>query len=732
MSKINVENLLKSMTLKEKVGQLLQLAPFLFTDNNNGLITGPMTDMGLTKEIINNAGSVLGISGAKEMKEIQSAYLEKNEKKIPLMIMADVIHGYRTIFPVPLAVGCSWDEDSAELLARVSGKEAAAGGVHVTFSPMVDLVRDARWGRVMESTGEDPYLNSIFARAFVRGYQNGDITKDDSVAACVKHFAAYGAPEGGRDYNTVDMSERTLREYYLPSYKAAIDEGCKMIMTSFNTVDGVPPSGNEWLMRDLLRDEWKYDGTVISDWGAVKELIPHGVAADEREAAEKAIKAGVDIEMMTTCYTHHLENLINEGVVSEELLDESVLKILILKEELGLFENPYKGADEELEENLCLCEEHREAAREVATKSMVLLKNEKILPFSKGVNKVAIIGPFADSKEILGPWSLHGRFEDAISLKEGIANKIGDCKITVVKGCAIQDDEEMANNIGMAPEHRIQAEIDKAVEAAKEADVVILALGEHHNMSGEGGSKTEITLPGLQQKLAEEVIKVAKKTAVVLFNGRPLEITELNNVAPAILEAWYPGTEGGNAIADILFGDVNPTGRLSMAVPYSVGQLPLYYNCYATGRPKEEGAYSRYCTHYLDAPNTALYPFGYGLDYTTFEYSDFAIDNNELTMDGQITVSVKVKNIGETTGHEVVQMYIRDINGTVVRPIKELKSFQRVELGTGEEKVINFTINEEMLRFHNRKCEFKSEKGKFNVMVGANSRDLETLEFSLV
>lgn len=716
--KIDVKKLLDSMTIKEKIGQLLQLAPFFFMDSIKGEITGPMENLGITSEDIKNAGTVLGVGGAKEALEIQKSYLERNEKKIPLIFMADIVHGYRTIFPIPLAIGATWDEKAAEKVARVSAKEASAAGVHVTFSPMVDLVRDARWGRVMESTGEDPFLNSVFASAFVRGYQGDDISKEGNIAACVKHFAAYGAAEGGRDYNTVDMSERILREYYLPPYKAAVEEGVKMLMTSFNTVNSIPSSGNEWLMRDVLRKEWGFDGVVVSDWGAVKELIPHGVAEDMKEAAEKAIKAGVDIEMMTSCYNQNLEKLLEEGKVSIELIDEAVLRILKLKEELGLFEDPFKGADPEKEKQLLGCEEHRKAAREVASTSMVLLKNEGVLPLSKEVKKVAIIGPYADNHEILGGWSWDGKFEESVSLKEGIINKIGEEKVIVLKGCGIVDGTD--------------EEIMAAVEAAKDADVVILALGEHTDMSGEGGSRAFIKLPGRQEELADKIFALQKKTAVVLFNGRPLEIKDLYEKAPAILEAWFPGTEGGNAAADILFGDKNPSARLAMSFPYTVGQLPIYYNAFNTGRPKPfEGSDERFCTHYLDAPNAPLLPFGFGLSYTTFEYSDFKLDAEVLTEGSSIRASVKVKNTGKTAGEETVQLYIRDLSGSVVRPVKELKGFKKVYLEAGEEKEVIFEVKEEMLRFYNNKLEFKSEKGKFNVMVGPNSRDLEVLGFEL-
>lgn len=716
--KVDIKKILETMTLKEKMGQLLQLSPFFFKEDAIGEITGPMEELGVTEEDIRNAGSVLGIGGAKEAIEIQKIYLENSEKKIPLIIMADIVHGYKTIFPIPLAIGCSWNESIAEKVAEISAVEASVAGIHLTFSPMVDLVRDARWGRVMESTGEDPYLNSIFAGAFVRGYQGDDISKDANIAACVKHFAAYGAAEGGRDYNTVDISERMLREYYLPAYKAAIDEGCKTIMTSFNVVDSVPSSANTWLMRDVLRNEWGFDGVVISDWGAVNELISHGVAEDKKEAAEKAIKAGVDIEMMTSCYVQHLEELLEEKSINVEIINEAVLRILKLKEELGLFENPYKGANAEKEAKLLLCDEHRKAAREVAAASMVLLKNNSVLPFNKDVKKIAIIGPFADNHEILGGWSWDGKIEETVSLKEGIVNKIGKGKVMVSKGCDILGGSDK--------------EIKEALNIAKDADVVILALGEHFNMSGEGGSRAFINLPGRQEQLANEIIKLGKPTALVLFNGRPLEIKDLYDNAPAILEAWFPGTEGGNAIADILFGDKNPGARLSMSFPYTVGQIPVYYNDFNTGRPKPfEECDERYCTHYLDIPNAPLLPFGFGLSYSKFEYTDFVLDSENLTIDSSIYVGIKIKNVSSIAGEETVQLYIRDVSGSVIRPVKELKSFKRVHLEAGEESEIVFEIKEDMLRFYNSDLEFKSEKGKFTAMVGPNSRDLQVLNFEL-
>ena len=711
---ININKLLEKMTLREKIGQLLQLSPVVFNNNKIGEITGPMLDMGLDEQDLYNTGSLLGISGAKNIRKIQEHYLQKNKNKIPLIFMADVVHGFRTIFPIPLAIGCSWDMDVAYKVARVSAIESSSSGIHVTFSPMVDLVRDPRWGRVMESTGEDPYLNSLFAKAFVRGYQGDDISKDNNIASCVKHFAAYGASEGGRDYNTVDISERMLREYYLPSYKAALDEGCKMIMTSFNIVNSIPASANEWLMKTILRNEWGFNGVVISDWGSIYELIPHGVAEDEYEAAKKAIKSGVDIEMMTSCYIKHLEQLVRNNEIDEDEIDESVLRILKLKEEVGLFKNPYKGMSEEIEKEVLICENHRQHARDVAIKSMVLLKNEEILPIKKDIKKIALVGPFADNNMINGFWSCEGKSDESITLKQGVINKIGNENVIYSKGCDI--------------EYGTDEDIIKAVEIAKNVDIVILALGEHEDMSGEGASRASIKLPGRQEELVDAILNVNDNVVIVLFNGRPIDIKYLSQKVPAILEAWFPGTEGGNAIADIIFGDRYPSGRLSMSFPYEVGQIPVYYNSFNTGRPIPT---ERYWSHYQDIPNEPLYPFGYGLTYTKFKYSNFELSSNNLNENNEIIAKINIKNIGTLQGEEVVQLYIRDVSGSVVRPIKELKGFKKVLLQPNEEKEVKFTINEKMLRYYTIDCQFKSESGKFIAMVGPNSKDVYSREFKL-
>ncbi|MCD7035151.1 beta-glucosidase BglX [Metabacillus sp. GX 13764] len=713
------ETLLASMTLDEKIAQLLQLAaPFFKGSEHEGQITGPLAGLGISESTAAAAGSVLGASGAKESISIQKAYLEESRHGIPLLIMADIIHGYKTIFPVPIAIGCSWDTVLAEESAAIAALEAAVSGIHVTFAPMADLVRDPRWGRVMESTGEDPYLNSVFARAFVRGFQGKNLTEDLSkIASCVKHFAAYGAAEGGRDYNTVNMSERELRELYLPAYKAALEEGAEMVMTSFNVVDGVPATGNKWLMRKLLREEWQFNGILISDWGAVKEQIPHGTAEDEKEAAKKAIEAGVDIEMMTACYPGYLKELIEEGSVNEGLVDEAVLRILDLKEKLGLFDNPYRAADEEKEQEIVFSKQHRDTARILAEKSCVLLKNEGVLPLQKE-QKIAVIGPFADNGDILGPWSWHGSKEDAVTVLAGLQKK-NLPEILTAQGSHIETgSEEM---------------LKEAEKAAEQADVIVLALGEASEMSGEAGSRASIQLPPVQLQLVQRMKAMKKPIAAVLFNGRPLDLHGVIEHCDAVLEAWFPGSEGGDAITNLLLGEANPSGKLSMSFPYSAGQIPVYYNNYNTGRPKDApDAQERYVSQYLDIPNEPLFPFGFGLSYTAFDCSHASLSSEILSPQGELTVSAQVTNTGEYAGEEVVQLYVQDLSGEVVRPLKELKAFQKIELAPGETKEVSFTLSEKDLRYYHSDLSFKSDAGKFHAFIGGSSRDLAPLSFELL
>ncbi|EOI00597.1 glycosyl hydrolase [Enterococcus moraviensis ATCC BAA-383] len=707
-------DLLKQMTVDEKVGQLLQLAAEFYSEKAEEK-TGPMTDLGLSHEDINNAGTTLGISGAKEAIRVQKAYMEHNRLGIPTILMADIIHGFRTIFPIPLGLGSSWDLEAAKKVAEVSAKEAAVSGLHVTFSPMVDLVRDPRWGRVMESTGEDHFLNSRFAEAFVKGYQGEDLKNDFfRVAACVKHFAAYGAAIGGRDYNTVNMSERQLRDSYLPGYKAALDAGAKLVMTSFNTVDGIPATGNKWLFRDVLRKEFGFDGVVISDWGAIIELIPHGIAQDKKQAAELAIKAGVDIEMMTTCYTENLKELIEEKTIDEAILDEAVLRILTLKNDLGLFENPHRGADVALEKEVVLSKEHREIAKDVAKKSMVLLKNDSILPLSKQEN-IALIGPAADSHDVIGVWSWQGKKEEAVSLAEGVQQLGAEYLIGTETFDYFNPSE---------------AAITEAIALAQKADTVVLALGEEEWMSGEASSRSDIRLPQAQLDLFKAVQAVNENVIVTLYNGRPLDLQGIDS-AKAIVEAWFPGTEAGTALADILYGEYNPSGRLSMSFPETVGQVPVYYNYDNTGRPYKPGD-EKYVSKYLDVSNFAKYPFGFGMSYSDITYKDLKLSTNEMTSDETITASITLENQSDITGQETVQLYIRDQVGEVVRPVKELKGFEKITIKAHEKRTVEFTITEDLLRYVHSDQSVTSDAGIFDIMIGANSRDVETATVKLV
>lgn len=711
--------LLKEMTLEEKIGQLFQLSPEFFKGSKNrGEITGPMKTMNIDEAIVSNVGSVLGATGASEIISIQKEHLKNNRLGIPLLFMADVIHGYQTIFPIPLAIGSSWDLELAEESAKVAAKEAAVSGLHLTFSPMVDLVRDPRWGRVMESTGEDAYLNGEFGKAFVRGYQGDDLKNDlDRIAACVKHFAGYGAAEGGRDYNTVDVTEWQLREYHLPAFKAVLDEGVKMVMTAFNTVKGIPATGNKWLMRDVLREEWGFDGVVISDWGAVLEQVNHGVAKDDKEAALKSIIAGVDIEMMTPTYVHNLKELIEENKIQESLIDEAVLRILELKNELGLFENPYRAADESLEKTIVFSDEHRQLARKLATKSAVLLKNENVLPLTSS-QKIALVGPFANNTDLLGAWSCNGSTEEVTTLAEGMAEKLAENSLFIAEGCDIETGTEK--------------QWETAKEAILKADVVVLALGESSDMSGEAASRADIKLPKAQLELIQRVKQLNKPTVTVLFNGRPLDLHGVIDTTEAVLEAWYPGSEGGRAVADLLFGDENPSGKLTMSFPYSVGQIPVYYNAFNTGRPKgAEDNPEKYVSKYLDIPNAPLLPFGFGLSYTNFEYTDAHLSDSILNENNSITLTVNIKNTGNHRGEEVVQLYIQDRHGEVVRPLKELKGFKKIFLDPGETKEVTFEINEKMLRYHHFDFKFTSDEGEFIAYVGPNSRDVIELPFKL-
>lgn len=732
-----LEQLLNDMSLEEKVGQMVQLPAGMIA--KEGLITGQVDYLHLPQEQKRLIGSVLGLTGAKDLREMQENFMAEHPHHIPLLLMYDVINGMETIFPIPLAQGCTFSPELVEQAAAVAAKEATATGLHVTFSPMLDLVRDARWGRVMESTGEDPYLNAELGKAMVRGYQGSgkgetpNLVKEGNIAGCVKHFAAYGAPLGGREYENVELSERTLREDYFPAYQAAIEEGCVMVMTSFNTLNRIPSSGNKWLMRKVLREEMGFDGVLISDYSAVDEMINHGIAADSREAAKLAIMAGVDMDMVSNAYTRYLAELVRSGEVDERLVDEGCMRVLKLKNDLGLFENPFKDGSEEKENEVILCAEHRRLAREMAAKSFVLLKNEDVLPLAKETEgTIALIGPFADSVEMFGAWSFPKKPELGVTIQQGMEAK--GAKIVVAKGCFVQDEGKQAK-VGQKDVYTVEeleARMAEAEEAAKFADVVVLCLGEHREYTGEGGSRADITLPKHQLELLQKVAKVNKNIVTVVFSGRPVVIPEVVEASKAVLMVWMPGTEGGNAIADVLYGDVMPEGKLSMCLPRSVGQAPIFYNKFRTGRPNEEGTRVGFIHGYIDESIYPLYPFGYGLTYTSFEYSGVTLHKETMTKEETLTASVTVTNTGKREATETVQMYLWDVTGSVVRPEKMLKGFSKVALKPGESKEIFFEITEEMLRFYNIDMEFVSEPGKFMVYIGTDSSTKNCAEFRLM
>lgn len=737
MEYIQLENLLKEMSLEEKVGQLVQIPAGMIA--KEGLVTGLIDNLHLSEEQKSLVGSVLGLTGAENLRELQTEFMEKHPHHIPLLLMYDVINGMETIFPIPLAQGCTFSPELVEKAARVAAREATVSGLHVTFSPMLDLVRDARWGRVMESTGEDPFLNAELGKAMVRGYQGSgkgeepDLKKPGNIAGCVKHFAAYGAPLGGREYENVELSERTLREDYFPAYQAAIEEGCVMVMTSFNTLNRIPSSGNKWLMRKVLREEMGFDGMLISDYSAVDEMINHGIAEDSREAAKLAIMAGVDMDMVSNAYVKYLAELVQSGEVEERLVDEAAMRVLKLKNNLGLFENPYKDGSAEKEKEVLLCREHRNLAREMAAKSFVLIKNENLLPLDKKANgRLALIGPYADNVEMFGAWSFPKKPELGVAVKQGMEQKCSS--LVLAKGCFMQD-EDKQTKFGQR-ESYTQEELDslvkEAVETAKKAETVVLCLGEHREYTGEGGSRVDISLPKHQIELLRSVFEVNKNIVTVVFSGRPLVLKETVELSKSVLMVWMPGTEGGNAIADVLFGDVAPEGKLSMTLPRNVGQLPVYYNKFRTGRPNEEGTTVGFIHGYIDESIYPLYPFGYGLTYTTFEYSDVVLSRETMQKSDTITAKVTVTNTGKREAVETVQMYLMDVKGSVVRPIKMLKGFRKVALKPEESKEVVFEITEDMLRFYNIDMEYVSEPGVFWVYIGADSDTKNRAEFSLL
>nr|WP_294925347.1 beta-glucosidase BglX [uncultured Flavobacterium sp.] len=707
-----VNTLLKKMTIEEKIGQLNQ-----YTGDNSA--TGPIT-INPNKQAEIKAGlvgSMLNIIGTKYTRQYQELAMQ-SRLKIPLLFGQDVVHGYKTTFPIPLAEAASWDLSAIELAARVAAKEASASGIHWTFAPMVDIGRDPRWGRVMEGAGEDTYLGSKIAYARVKGFQGNKLGDLNSVMACVKHFAAYGAAVGGRDYNSVDMSERMLWETYLPPFKAALDAGAATFMNSFNDVNGIPATGNSYLQRDILKGKWNFQGFVVSDWGSIGEMVAHGYSKDLKAAALSAITAGSDMDMESNAYRYNLAELVKEGKVSIDLIDDAVKRILRKKFELGLFDDPYRYSDGTREEKELNNPENRKAALEVAKKSIVLLKNEKqTLPLSKNLKTIAFIGPMVkEYKANMGFWAVDlpevNYDKWVVSQWDGLQNKVGkNTKLLYAKGCEVDGD----NKNGFAD----------AVAKAKQADVVILSIGERHNMSGEAKSRSDIHLPGVQEDLVKAIMATGKPVVVLVNAGRPLVFNWTADNAPAILYTWWLGTEAGNAIADVLFGDYNPSGKLPMTFPREIGQIPIYYNHFSTGRPAPNDEATGYVSAYIDLKNSPKFPFGYGLSYTKFNYSDLKLSSVKMKNTETIKVSFQLSNVGKVAGEEVVQLYLQDKFGSVVRPVLELKDFQKVNLNTGESKTIEFTIDKEKLSFYNNTLEWVAEPGDFEVMIGTSSADIK-------
>lgn len=730
-----VDGLMKKMTIDEKIGQLNLVT------RGGGVTTGAVVSNDVESKIAKGfVGGLFGITGPDNIRKAQELAITKSRLHIPLIFGSDIIHGYKTIFPIPLALSCSWDTLMIERSARLAAIEASADGLCWTFSPMVDIARDPRWGRIAEGAGEDPYLGSKIARAMVKGYQGDDLSKNNTILACVKHFALYGAAEAGRDYNTVDMSRARMYNEYLPPYKAAIDAGVGSVMTSFNVVDGIPATGNQWLLTDLLRKKWGFKGFVVSDYTALNEMIAHGMG-DLSKVSALALKAGLDMDMVGEGFLLSLKKLLYENKITIQEINSACRRILEAKYKLGLFIDPYRYCNNERAVKEILSPDKRSAAREFATHSIVLLKNRNnILPLKKSAT-IALVGPLANNKQnMLGTWAVSGDWKESVSVLEGIKEVAGkDANILYAKGANISD-ESMQNIRGSA---LVKAEMEKdkrssiellneSIELANKADVIVAVVGESANMSGEASSRADINIPESQKKLLRELAKTGKPLVIVLFNGRPLVLNWENEHAEAILDVWFGGTEAGNALADVLFGNYNPSGKLTVSFPHSVGQIPVYYNHLNTGRPFDINNPSDFKSNYIDIPNEPLYPFGFGLSYTSFEIGSPHLDKVILHSGEKLQVQLTIKNTGDYAGEEVVQLYIQNLAASIVRPVKELKAFNKVFLKKGESKRITFTITEEDLKFYDNEMNSKVEAGFFKVFVGNNSRDVQETSFELV
>lgn len=727
-----VDALMRRMTVEEKIGQLNLPV-------TGEITTGQAKSSDVAKRIRNGeVGGLFNLKGVERIREVQRQAVEESRLGIPLLFGMDVIHGYETIFPIPLGLSCTWDMKAIEESARIAAVEASADGISWTFSPMVDVSRDPRWGRVSEGNGEDPFLGAAIARAMIRGYQGKDMSRNDEIMACVKHFALYGASEAGRDYNTVDMSrQRMFNEYMLP-YQAAVEAGVGSVMASFNEVDGVPATGSKWLMTDVLRKQWGFDGFVVTDYTGINEMIDHGMG-DQQTVAALALNAGVDMDMVSDAFSGTLKKSVEEGKVSAAAIDAACRRILEAKYKLGLFDDPYKYCDVNRPKKQIFTKEHRAIARKTASESFVLLKNEGVLPLSqKGT--IAVVGPLANTRSNMpGTWSVAAVLDNAPSLVEGLREVVGDrAKVVTAKGSNLIGDadyEKRATMFGreLHRDNRTDRELlDEALKVAAGADVIVAALGESSEMSGESSSRTNLEMPDVQRALLQELLKTGKPVVLVLFTGRPLVLTWEEEHVPAILNVWFGGSEAAYAISDVLFGDVNPSGKLTATFPQNVGQIPLFYNHKNTGRPLQEGRwFEKFRSNYLDVSNEPLYPFGYGLSYTTFAYSDIHLSSTEMSADGELTATVTVTNTGSRDGAEVVQLYIRDLVGSVTRPVKELKGFEKIFLKAGESRKVSFSITPELLKFYNYDLQFVCEPGDFDVMIGGNSRDVKKARFLL-
>ena len=738
-----IDALMKKMTVEEKIGQLNLPV-------SGEIVTGQAQNSDVAKKIEQGlVGGLLNLKGVEKIRDVQKLAIEKSRLGIPLIFGMDVVHGYETIFPIPLGLSCSWDMEAIRKSARVAAIEASADGISWTFSPMVDISRDPRWGRVSEGNGEDPFLGGAIAKAMVSGYQgidlNNQLKRNDEIMACVKHFALYGAGEAGRDYNTVDMSRNRMFNEYMYPYQAAVDAGVGSVMASFNEIDGIPATANKWLMTDVLRKQWGFDGFVVTDFTGISEMIAHGIG-DLQTVSARALNAGVDMDMVSEGFTGTIKKSIDEGKISMETLDKACRRILEAKYKLGLFDNPYKYCDLKRPKRDIFTKEHRDAARKIAGESFVLLKNDKsgssanpTLPLKKE-GTVAVIGPLANTRSNMpGTWSVAARLNDYPSVYEGLKEMMkGKVNITYAKGSNLISDaayEERATMFGRSlnRDNRTDKEmLDEALKVAANADVIIAALGESSEMSGESSSRTNLALPDVQRTLLEALLKTGKPVVLTLFTGRPLTLTWEQEHVPAILNVWFGGSEAAYAIGDVLFGDVNPSGKLTMTFPKNVGQIPLFYNHKNTGRPLLEGKwFEKFRSNYLDVDNDPLYPFGYGLSYTNFQYSDITLSAPTMGQDGSVTAMVTVTNTGKYDGAEVVQLYIRDLVGSITRPVKELKGFDKIFLKAGESKTVSFKITPELLRFYDYELNFVAEPGDFDIMIGGSSQSVKTAHLSL-